>query len=591
MTRREMLQRLAAAGVWLPAAAGAGAAGAASAARHGAAAPFVDVAAASGVDFRHNNAASAQKYLIETMGAGCAWLDYDQDGYMDLYLANGAATPAYHPPHPLRGALYRNNGDGTFTDVTERAGTGAEGLFAMGVAAGDYDNDGYPDLLVCGYGRCILYHNRGDGTFTDVTARAGVANAGRWASSAAWFDYDRDGKLDLLIANYVHWSPATNFYCGAHGPGLRSYCLPDDFPPTPPTLLHNNGDGTFTDVSAASGLARHAGNGLGVVTFDYDHDGWPDIFIANDSMANFLFHNQHDGTFREVAYEAGVAVGANGEPEAGMGVDAGDAFGSGRMDLIVTHLDSQLPRLYRNLGGGEFADATISSGIGYAAYHRSEFGTRFMDFDNDGNLDIFMACGHVLDNIQRYNPLVRYAEPKMMFRNSPRPGNRNGRRFTNVSATLGPDFLRPRVSRGAAIGDYDNDGRLDMLVNNNGERAQLLHNQIANGNHWLQVFLMGTRSNRDAIGARVRITAGGWSAVAERKGGMSYQSAQDPRLHFGLGRRRQVEQIEVQWPSGAVTRLGPLAADQTVSIEEGRGQVERRFPALGARGAAKGSGR
>ncbi|MGH9535618.1 MAG: CRTAC1 family protein, partial [Terriglobales bacterium] len=539
-----------------------------------AAPPFVDVAAASGIHFRHDNAASAQKYLIEAMGAGCAWLDYDQDGYLDLYLVNGAATPVYHPRYPLRSALYRNNGDGTFSDVTERAGVGALGLFGMGAAVGDYDNDGYPDLLVCGYGRCVLYHNRGDGTFADVTARAGVANAGRWASSAAWFDYDRDGLLDLIIANYVAWSPATNDYCGAQGPGMRSYCLPDDFPPTPPALFHNNGDGTFTDVSLASGLGAHRGNGLGVVTFDYDQDGWPDIFIANDSMANFLFRNQHDGTFAEVAYQAGVAVGDNGQPEAGMGVDAGDAFGSGRMDLIVTHLDSQLPRLYQNLGGGQFTDATVSSGIGYAAFHRSEFGTRFLDFDNDGNLDVLMACGHVLDNIQRYNPLVHYAEPKMMFRNL------GGGRFRNASGAMGADFLRPRVSRGAAVGDYDNDGRLDILVNNNGERAQLLRNQVGDGNHWLQLFLIGARSNRDAVGARARIRAGAWTAVAERKGGMSYQSAQDPRLHFGLGGHRRVEAIEVHWPSGAVTRLGPVRADQTVGIEEGRGQVARSFPAL-----------
>ncbi|MGH9526296.1 MAG: CRTAC1 family protein, partial [Terriglobales bacterium] len=564
MNRREMLQWLAA-GVALPSAGWrpwSRAARLPTATAGTAAPPFADVAAASGIRFRHDNAASAQKYLIETMGAGCAWLDYDQDGYMDLYLANGAATPAYHPPHPLRGALYHNNGDGTFTDVTRQAGVGAEGLFAMGVAVGDYDNDGYPDLLVLGYGRSILFHNRRDGTFEDVTQRAGVANAGHWASSAAWFDYDRDGRLDLVIANYVQWSPATNFYCGARGPGLRSYCLPDDFPPAPPALFHNNGDGTFTDVSAASGIARHPGNGLGVVACDYDDDGWTDIFIANDSMANSLFHNQHDGTFREVAYEAGVAVGANGEPEAGMGVDAGDAFGSGRMDLIVTHLDSQLPRLYQNLGGGQFQDATISSGIGYTAYHRSEFGTRFMDFDNAGALDVFMACGHVLDNVQSYNPLVHYAEPKMMFRNL------GGGHFRNVSAAMGPDFLRPRVSRGAAVGDYDNDGRLDILVNNNGEHAQLLRNQTAGGGHWLQVFLIGTRSNRDAVGARVQVTAGGWTAVAQRQGGMSYQSAQDPRLHFGLGPRPRADRIEVLWPSGAVTRLGPLAADQTISIEE-----------------------
>ena len=263
---------------------------------------FSDVAAQAGITFRHDNASSAEKYLIETMGSGCGWIDYDQNGLLDLYLVNGAATRVYAPKEPLRGALYRNNGDGTFTDVTAKAGVGAEGLFGMGVAVGDYDNDGFPDLFVLGYGRCILYHNNGDGTFTDVTARAGVQNSGLWASSAAWFDYDNDGKLDLVIANYVDWSPERNFYCGDRGPGMRSYCHPDDFHGQPPTLYHNNGDGTFTDVSKSSRVGLKGGNGLGVVTFDYDNDGWQDIFIANDHMPNFLFHNNRDGTFREVGY-------------------------------------------------------------------------------------------------------------------------------------------------------------------------------------------------------------------------------------------------------------------------------------------------
>src|SRR5579864_1743598 len=283
---------------------------------------FVDITRPAGISFVHDNAASPEKYLIETMGAGCAWIDYDQNGLLDLYLVNSAATQLYKPSHPLRSALYRNNGDGTFTDVTEKAGVGAEGLFGMGVAVGDYDNDGFPDLLVLGYGRCILYHNNGNGTFTDVTKQAGVANEGRWGSSAAWFDFNNDGHLDLVIANYVDWSPERNFWCGDHGPGMRSYCHPDDYNGEAPTLYRNNGDGTFTDVSKQSGVGVKPGNGLGVVTFDYDDDGWQDILIANDSMANFLFHNNRDGTFREVGYLAGVAVSADGLPEAGMGTDA-----------------------------------------------------------------------------------------------------------------------------------------------------------------------------------------------------------------------------------------------------------------------------
>ena len=533
---------------------------------------FTDVASASGIAFTHDNAASAEKYLIETMGAGCGWIDYDQNGLLDLYLVNGAATRLYTPKRPLRSALYKNNGDGTFTDVTERAGVGAEGLFGMGVAVGDYDNDGFPDIFVLGYGRCILYHKNGDGTFSDVTSKAGVGNVGKWASSAAWFDYDNDGKLDLVIANYVDWSPQNNFYCGSKGPGLRSYCHPDVYHGEAPTLYHNNGDGTFTDVSNRSGLGQRPGNGLGVVTFDYDNDGWQDIFIANDSMPNFLFHNNRDGTFREVAYSAGVAVGIDGQFEAGMGTDAADTTGSGRLDLVVAHLDQQLARLYRNLGEGVFEDATYGSKISYATFHLSGFGTRFLDYDNDGRRDLFIANGHVLDNIQLYHAETRYAEPKLMFHNA------GSGVFENVSDQLGADFLLPRVSRGAAIGDFDNDGDLDILVNNNGQPPQLLRNDGGNSNHWVQLFLIGTRSNRDAIGARVKLNAGDLVLYDERKGGMSYQSAQDPRLHFGLGQRGKIDALEITWPSGELTKLTNLKADQFLAIEEGRGLVHRPFP-------------
>jgi len=533
---------------------------------------FVDVTRSAGITFRHDNAFSPEKYLIETMGSGCGWIDYDQDGWLDLYLVNGAATPAYSPKHPLRSALYRNNGDGTFSDVTGRAGVGAEGLFGMGVAVGDYDNDGFPDLLVLGYGRCILYHNNRDGTFTDVTTRAGVANSGQWASSAAWFDYDNDGHLDLVVANYVDWSPERNFYCGDRGPEMRSYCHPDDFRGQPPTLYHNNGNGTFTDVSKSSGVGLKGGNGLGVVTFDYDNDGWQDIFIANDHMPNFLFHNNRDGSFREVAYVAGVAVSSDGEFEAGMGADAADATGRGRMDLIVTHLDMQLARFYQNLGDQTFDDATLRSKIGYSTYHMSGFGTRFMDYDNDGAVDIFMANGHVLDNIQRYHGETRYAEPKLMFHN-------NGRGvFENVTDRLGLDFQLPRVSRGAAVADFDNDGDLDILVNNNGQPPQLLRNDGGSANHWIEILLIGTKSNRDGVGARLKLVAGDLILYDQRKGGVSYQSAQDPRLHFGLGQRTQIDSVEIIWPSGMKTKQSNLKCDQFLTIEEGKGIVERPFP-------------
>jgi hypothetical protein len=539
-------------------------------------ATFLDVAAQAGITFRHDNASSAEKYLIETMGSGCGWIDYDQNGLLDLYLVNGTATRVYTPQQPTRGALYRNNGDGGFTDVTAKAGVGAEGLFGMGVAVGDYDNDGFPDLLVLGYGRCILYHNNGDGTFTDVTARAGVQNSGLWASSAAWFDYDNDGKLDLIIANYVDWSPERNFYCGDRGPGMRSYCHPDDFHGQPPTLYHNNGDGSFTDVSKSSGVGLKGGNGLGVVTFDYDNDGWQDIFIANDHMPNFLFHNNRDGTFREVGYQAGVAVSADGQFEAGMGTDAADTTGSGRLDLIVGHLDMQLARVYQNMGDQTFEDATLRSKLSYSTYHMSTFGARFMDYDNDGWRDLFLANGHVLDNIERYHADTKYAEPKMMFRNTGRGI------FENVSDQLGPDFQLPRVSRGAAIGDFDNDGDLDILINNCGQAPQLLRNDGGNANHWLEILLIGTKSNRDGVGARVKVTAGDLILYDQRKGGMSYQSAQDPRLHFGLSQRSSVDSIEIVWSSGSVTKLANVKADQIIAVKEGAGIVERPFPCVRA---------
>ena len=537
---------------------------------------FLDVAAPAGITFRHDNASSAEKYLIETMGSGCGWIDYDQNGLLDLYLVNGAATRVYKPPQPMRGALYRNNGDGGFTDVTAKAGVGAEGLFGMGVAVGDYDNDGFPDLFVLGYGRCILYHNNGDGTFTDVTARAGVQNSGLWASSAAWFDYDNDGKLDLIIANYVDWSPERNFYCGDRGPGMRSYCHPDDFHGQPPTLYHNNGDGTFTDVSKSSGVGLKGGNGLGVVTFDYDNDGWQDIFIANDHMPNFLFHNNRDGTFREVGYQAGVAVSADGQFEAGMGTDAADTTGSGRLDLIVGHLDMQLARVYQNLGDQTFEDATLRSKLSYSTYHMSTFGARFMDYDNDGWRDLFLANGHVLDNIERYHADTKYAEPKMMFRNT------GSGIFENVSDQLGSDFQLPRVSRGAAVGDFDNDGDLDILINNCGQTPQLLRNDGGNANHWLEILLIGTKSNRDGVGARVKVIAGDLVLYDQRKGGMSYQSAQDPRLHFGLGQGSNVDLIEILWPSGSTTKLANIKADQIIAVKEAVGIVERPFPRVSA---------
>jgi hypothetical protein len=535
---------------------------------------FTDVANVARIGFVHDAAASAEKYLIETMGSGCGWIDYDGDGLLDLYLVNGAATRVYSPQHRLRSALYHNDGDGTFTDVTDKAGVGAEGLFGMGVAVGDYDNDGLPDLYVTGYGRSILYHNNGDGTFTDVTARASVANAGKWGSSAAWFDYDNDGKLDLVVPNYVDWSPDHNLWCGDHKPGYRGYCHPDAYEGEKPTLYHNNGDGTFTDVSESSGIGAHPGNGLGVVTFDYDKDGWQDVFIANDSMANYLFHNNGDGTFTEVGYMAGVAASQDGRTEAGMGTDAADILNDGWQDLFITHLDFEHARLYRNLKGAAFDDITYAAKLGYQTFHSSGFGTRLIDYDNDGFRDILIANGHILDNIQLYHADTPYAEPKQVFHND---GHGS---FENLSDRLGKDLQVARVSRGLAVGDFDNDGDLDLLVSNNGGRPQLLRNDGGNENHWLEVYLIGTRSNRDGVGAKVHLSAGNRDLYDERKGGMSYQSAQDPRLHFGLGEIGVVQSLEIRWPSGAVDKLAGIEADQVITVKEGAGLIPRSFPRI-----------
>jgi hypothetical protein len=531
---------------------------------------FRDIAKSAGINFIHDNAATAEKYLIETMGAGCGWIDYDADGLLDLYLVNSAATRIYQPKRRLRSALFRNNGAGRFTDVTEKAGVGAEGLFGMGVAVGDYDNDGFPDLIALGYGRSILYRNNRNGKFTDVTELAGVSNQGRWASSAAWFDYDNDGKLDLAIANYVDWTPDNNIWCGDKKPGYRGYCHPNKFRGQKPTLYHNKGDGTFTDVTESSKVGLSASSGLGIVTFDFDGDGWQDIFIANDANPNFLFRNNRDGTFTETALLAGIAVSDDGKAEAGMGTDAADMNRDGWLDVFITHLDLEHARLYRNLGDSSFEDATFAAKLGYATFKYSGFGTCFVDYDNDGARDIFMANGHILDNIELYHAETRYAEPKLLYRN-------NGRGlFENMSDKAGPDLQLPRVSRGAAMGDVDNDGDQDILISNNGQEPQLLLNEGGNKGHWLSIALIGTRSNRDGVGARVKVVSGDLISHDQRKGGRSYQSAHDGRLHFGLGSRDKVDLIEIRWPGGAVDTLKNLGADQVITVKEGTGLTPRR---------------
>ncbi len=535
---------------------------------------FTDVRQAAGITFQHDATMSEEKNYIETMGNGLGWIDYDQDGLMDLFLVQTAAAEWYKPSRPLRSALYHNNGDGTFTDVTEKAGVGAEGLYGQGVAVGDFDNDGYPDMLVTGYGHTILYHNNGDGTFTDVTAKAGVADEGNWSASAGWFDYDRDGYLDLLICNYIQWTPKTNLWCGEHKPGYRAYCHPDNYRGERLKLYHNNHDGTFTDVSDASGVAKPEAKGLGVVLADFNNDGWPDIMVANDTWPNFLFLNNHDGTFRDVSFTSGVAASEDGKYEAGMGTDAADIDGDGWLDIYVTHLDFELNRLYHNNHDETFDDITFSSGLGNKSIFLSGVSARMIDYDNDGWVDIFQTNGSMLDNIHLYHTEVSWEEPKLMSRNL------GEGKFEKVSEQLGLDFIKPTAGRGSAVADFDNDGDLDIAISNSNDYPQLLRNDGGNANHWLEIMLGGTKSNRDGRGAALKLVSEGFVEYRQAQGGMSYMSAQDPRIHFGVGQRKTIESLEITWPSGIVDKLTNLPIDQIITVKEGVGIVPRNFPKI-----------
>ncbi len=533
---------------------------------------FTDVRQAAGITFKQDATESKEKYYLETMGTGVGWIDYDQDGMLDLYFVQSAATPAYTPPHPLRSALYHNNGDGTFTDVTEKAGVGGEGHYGQGVCVGDYNNDGYPDLYVTGYGSAILYHNNSDGTFTDVTEKAGLADKGMWSTSAAWIDYDKDGWLDLLVCNYLQWSPSNNIWCGEHRPGYRAYCSPDNYRGEHLKLFHNNHDGTFTDVSIKSGIGIPEAKGMGVVTADFNNDGWPDIAVANDTWPNFLFINQHDGTFKDVSFISGIAASADGKYEAGMGIDAADVDGDGWFDIYITHLDFELDRLYHNNHDGTFDDVTYQCGIGNSAIFLSGVAALFADYDNDGWPDVMQANGAMLDNINLYHTEVTYKEPKLMFRNL------GHGKFAKVSKYLGPDFMHPIAGRGLAAADFDNDGDIDFAVIARGDYPQLLRNDGGNANNWLTVSLVGTQSNRDGLGSSVKLTSEGFTQFRQAKGGMSYMSASDPRIHFGIGKRKSIESLEITWPSGHVEHLTNVPINQFITVKEGSGIVPKKFP-------------
>ncbi len=534
---------------------------------------FEDVSQPAGIRFRHERAASKEKLYLETMGAGVGWIDYDQDGFLDAFFANSGATPQFKPPAPPQPALYRNNGDGTFTDVTQRSGLGVgPGLFFFGVAVGDYDNDGYPDLYVSGYRRSLLYHNTGKGGFEDVTDTAGVANPGAWATAAGWFDYNRDGKLDLFVSNYVQYDMDHNVVCGDPTPELRAYCHPDSFPGTSPKLYRGNGDGSFADVTAQAKLVNPDGKSLAVALADLDDDGWTDIFVANDTQRNFVYFNNGDGTFEDASYTSGAGFSEDGKAEAGMSAAAADVDGDGDVDLYVSHLDSELNRLYTNEGRRLFTDATITSGLGTTNIMNSSFGAHFFDADNDGNRDLLVVNGHILDNIPIYHAGVSYAEVKKLYQNLGKG------RFVDATLTQPESFRAPRVGRGLAVGDYDNDGALDALVSNNGEDGQLFRNSGAPGRRWLGVRLVGVKSVRDGTGARLKLTAGSLVSYDQAKGGLSYCSAQDPRIHFGLGSQEQVDSLEILWPSGERQVLSGIPVNRYISVEEGKGVLSQEWP-------------
>jgi hypothetical protein len=520
----------------------------------------------SGILWVHDNALSPERYLPETLGPGCAFLDYDGDGWMDIYLVNSGPCDFFKPTRPVRNALYHNNRDGTFTDVTEKAGV-AGGTFGMGVAVGDYNNDGFPDLFVTAYGRCTLYRNNGDGTFTDVTEKAGVAAPG-WTTSAVWLDYDNDGRLDLFVCSFVEWSGVKTNLCGSNKLGRNFYCIPRVFKPTPSLLFHNNGDGTFTEVSQGTDIHRALGKALGVVATDVNNDGLMDLFVANDTVQNFLFMNRGHGKWEEIALPAEVGFSANGLARSGMGVDAADLDGDGWQDLFVANVDQEMFSLYRNKGDESFEDVAAANGVAEATRLLSGWGLKFFDYDNDGRMDLLLANGHPDDMIDDYGMKVKYKEPLLLF-------HHDGQRLRDVSAEAGPAFARTFPARGLAVGDFDNDGRLDVLVGNNGGPPLLLRNVAEHGNHWLGVRLQGVRCNRDGIGASLTWTAGGVRRARLKTAGGSYLSSHDPREVLGLGPATRVDRLEIRWPGpdGFVETLKDLPVDRYVSIVQGKGVV------------------
>jgi hypothetical protein len=529
---------------------------------------FANSAPADGLDFRHVNGGTSERHLLEIMGSGGLFFDYNEDGWVDVLLVDGGSLVDAKVDATARDRLYRNRGNGTFEDVSGSSGL-THAAYGMGACAADYDNDGWTDVYVTAVGPNRLYHNDGGKRFSDVTAKAGVAGSPVFSTSCAFVDVDRDSDADLFVVNYVDARIDNNAFCGDTAKKVRIYCHPLNFAPLQNVLYRNNGNGTFTDVSREAGVAGHKGNGLGVVSGDYDDDGLPDVFVANDTTPNFLFHNEGRGVFKEVALPSGVAVAADGRPRAGMGTDFGDYDGDGDLDLFVTNHEMEAHTLFRNLGKGLFEDVTFASGVGPPTLPFVGFGAGFLDVDNDADLDLAVVNGHVMNSASHFRPGAKEAQRNLLLRNEG-----NGR-FRDVTRQAGPGFEIENVSRTLAAADVDHDGDLDLLVTNNAGIADLLRNGGVPGSNSLLVKLVGTKSNRSAIGARLRVTAGGRTQVREVRAGSSYLGQNDLRVHIGLGRAAAIERLEIRWPSGQMETATGVAVNQIVTITEGKGVTAR----------------